>query len=336
MGIFDDPFGVYEDLTAPLTEAGVNPYAYDDWDEEFAEFADTTSLDPFEGWNPIADPAGVLSGTGAAGGEMGEEMQVVADPLDVFGHQADADQAAADLKAEEAKTLEQQWLNYIKKEYAPYSEVSRKAMGAQMGLVGLGGAGVREKFLAEIEADPLYRGKVRAGEEAVLRGSSATGGLRSGDASSALALQNQAILGQEIENRYSKLAGLSGLGFSGQQAMTTAGGASTSRYAGILGQQASGILAAGAAKREGMQGLVGGVVSMFSDERLKTCINKLGEKHGLPWYEWEWNQLASSAFDLYGTSEGHMASEVAIKYPDLIGVEKGFKTVNYGGFDDGV
>jgi len=76
---------------------------------------------------------------------------------------------------------------------------------------------------------------------------------------------------------------------------------------------------------------VGAIIGAFSDERLKTHINKLGTKHEMPWYSWVWNKLAFEKFGLQGAQVGHMATDVERKHPELIGWVDGYKTVNYGG-----
>lgn len=73
------------------------------------------------------------------------------------------------------------------------------------------------------------------------------------------------------------------------------------------------------------------LLTAFSDERLKTNINIIGYKHGLPWYSWVWNRLATKLFGLVGVDVGHMAHEVELKYPELVTLVDGYKTVNYGG-----
>lgn len=268
-------------------------------------------------------------------GSAWHKSQDIVDPLDLTGRKAALAQEEINRMGYESLAMQQDWMDYIKSEYAPYSEVAGKALEAQMGLAGLGGVpGQREAMLAEIEADPFYQAKLAAGEEAVMRGASATGGLRSGDTSSALALQNQMLLGQEIEGRYQKLAGLSGQGFMGQQAGTGFGGEALGGITGTLGTITSGLVAGQAAesdKQSGIMSLAGGVLSAFSDERLKTNIEQIGEKKGLPWYRWEWNDLAGKKFGLRGEAVGFMASDVELTHPECITKRDGYLMVNYGG-----
>ena len=262
----------------------------------------------------------------------------ISDPGDVFGGQAGAEGIkSSERLGMQSLGMQQDWMDYIKGMYEPFSDVATQALQAQVGLSGLGGGEQRQQMISDIEADPIYQAKLRTGEEAVLRGASATGGLRSGSASAALAQQSQALLGQEVSGRYNQLAGLSGQGFQGSQAMGTFGGETLGQMTGTLGSLASGQLAAGAAAQQRGSGILSGGLgalgAMFSDERLKTNIQMVGEKHGMPWYKWEWNETATNKFDLSGDAEGHMVSDVELKYPELVGSQDGYKTVNYEGMN---
>jgi hypothetical protein len=266
----------------------------------------------FQGSQDIVDPMGLMHDTKATReGKAYEQMM-----------------------GERAMSMQEDWMQYIKDQYAPYSEVAEKALGAQMGLTGLSGGDERERMLAEVEADPFYQAKLRAGEEAVMRGASATGGLRSGGTSAALASQNQLMLGRELEDRYQKLAGLSGQGFSGQTSGSQYGQSALSGLTGTMGTLASGSAAARAAeadKQSGLMGLAGGIISAFSDERLKTNVEQIGVKKGLPWYKWTWNDLAGKKFGLRGDAVGFMASDVELYKPECVTEKDGYLMVNYGG-----
>lgn len=290
---------------------------------------------------------GVFSPERAATGGLHEEdisseqadkwwnkSQDIVDPLDLTGRKAAQAQERAEALAYETLGMQKDWMDYIKSEYAPYSEVAREALTAQRGLAGLGGPEAQTQMISDIRADPFYQAKVGAGEEAVLRGASATGGLRSGDASAALAAQNQMLLDQEIGQRYNRLAGLSGQGFMGQEAGTRYGGAALGEITGTLGTIGSGMAAAQAAeadKQSGLMGLAGGVLSAFSDGRLKTNIREIGSRSGLPWYKWVWNDTAGRKFGLRGEAVGFMADDVEQKFPELVIMRDGYKTVVYGG-----
>jgi hypothetical protein len=261
----------------------------------------------------------------------------ISDPADVFGGQS----AAAGIESSErlgqqSMAMQQEWMNYLKSQYEPYSAVATDALSAQVGLSGLGGDEAKQQMIQDIQKDPLYRAKLAAGDDAVLRNQSATGGLRSGNTQSALAVQNQGMLSTEIDNRYNLLAGLSGQGFQGQQAMSAYGGQTIDQMSTTLGTMASGQIAAGAASAQRgsglLGGLIGGAASMFSDRRLKKSVTKVGTKHGLNWYSWVWNERAEKELGLFGSAEGHMADEVKAVQPELVIEHNGYETVNYGGF----
>ncbi|MCK5017101.1 MAG: hypothetical protein KAS32_08510 [Candidatus Peribacteraceae bacterium] len=104
-------------------------------------------------------------------------------------------------------------------------------------------------------------------------------------------------------------------------------------FAGLSGAQEGFQQVAQADAGQAQSGIsaVGTAISAFSDERLKTKVIKIGTKHKLPWYVWMWNDLAKELFGLEGTEVGHMATEVQEKYPRLVNIVSGYKTVNYGG-----
>lgn len=109
----------------------------------------------------------------------------------------------------------------------------------------------REAFLQGIQDDPLYAGMQEAGEEAILRGASATGGLRSGTANVNLARQNQALMRNIYSERVAGLQGMAGL---------PSGAAQIGQTMANIGQtQAQGIQAQGQAWQQGLQGVSGAV-----------------------------------------------------------------------------
>lgn len=81
--------------------------------------------------------------------------------------------------------------------------------------------------------------------------------------------------------------------------------------------------AAKAAKIGGIMGLAGGVLGMFSDDRLKEDVKFIGRRgDGLGVYQFKFN-------DDETVYEGVMASEVVLLYPDAISEVDGYKVVNY-------
>jgi|GEM_PF-1998777 len=106
----------------------------------------------------------------------------------------------------------------------------------------------REEFMTGLQQDPFYEQMVSTGEQAVLRGASATGGLRSGTASENLAAQNQAVLRNLYSQRVGQLQGLAGLPSNVSEIGQVMGG--------IGATQAQGQIGAAQARQQGIQGAV--------------------------------------------------------------------------------
>lgn len=208
-------------------------------------------------------------------------------------------------------------------------------------------------------ASPQYRTAVEQGENAVLRNASATGGLRSGNASDALAQANQnAFLGAynnaygEYQNQIQGLQGLASLPSNANniaQYMAGTGatlGQGLVNYGNTIGQgqvdaanaQAQGQIAAAQNKAQtsqnstnnmmGLAGLGMQAFSTFSDRRLKSNIEFTGEENGFRKYKWTWNKLASR-LGLRGSGSGVMADEVAKTNPEAVSLRDGFMVVDY-------
>jgi len=168
---------------------------------------------------------GLIPGVSAAGTEMAIEAT----------EKAAGTQAAAQMQA----------LEYLKEREAipqRYREAALTQLGGLYGLPGIEGApGVagREEFISGLREDPFYREQIRAGEEAVLRGASATGGLRSGGASEALARVSPELLRGVYQERIGGLRGLAGLPSYAPQIASAMGEIGRTRAAGIqaVGQQ---------------------------------------------------------------------------------------------------
>lgn len=121
-----------------------------------------------------------------------------------------------------------------------------------------------------------------------------------------------------------------------QQALNTAltiGGMAISGGLFSGGSAAAGSSAAGSAAATTAQGAIanGGISSMatmFSDERLKENMEKVGKIGELNLYEWDWKPQVKG---LVGTemSLGFKAQEVEEIYPDCVSEVHGIKKVNY-------
>ena len=231
----------------------------------------------------------------------------------------------------------------------PYVDVGPTALKQQQALIGLGGPEAEQAAIAALESGESFQAKVRQGEEAILQGASATGGVRGGNIQGALAQFRPAMLQAEIDRQYGRLAGLTTLGQQSAAGVGTAGiqtGARISALEGDIGSaQAGGALASGRALsgvfnlpaqflglQYGMRGSPGGagtvpdlsgIIPQFSDRRLKTNIQRISTRpDGLGVYEFEY---------IWGGGKhiGLMAQEVLGIYPDAVGSVGGYYTVDY-------
>ena len=103
---------------------------------------------------------------------------------------------------------QQQLMNMLK----PYRKAGTKGLNGQLDLLGLNGNDAQGAAIAALEGSPQFTSLVKSGENALLQNASATGGLRGGNTSAALAQFRPQMLSQIIESQYGKLAGLSALG----------------------------------------------------------------------------------------------------------------------------
>jgi len=120
---------------------------------------------------------------------------------------------------------------------SPYVTSGTGALTAQQDLLGLGGPEAQQQAILGIEQSPLFTSMVQQGEEAMLQGASATGGLRGGNIQGALAQYRPQILSQLIEAQYGKLGGLSQMGQSAAAGQGAAGISTGSNIANLLAQQ---------------------------------------------------------------------------------------------------
>lgn len=179
-------------------------------------------------------------------------------------------------------------------------------------------------------ASPFYTNAVKVGEESVLRNASATGGLRSGNVQDALAQTNQNAYLASYTNQLSGLQGMAQLPSNANNIAASMSGIGQTLAQGIVGGAQSSAAAsqnnfnnAAGAAQLGMQGY-----ETFSDIRLKTDIQLVGQKSGHKLYNWMWNE-AAAAMGLYGRSSGVIAQEVEKTHPEAVREVSGFKCVNY-------
>lgn len=255
----------------------------------------------------------------------------VSDPADVFGVRsgAAAAETAKDLGYKSA-AMQQEWMDYIKSQSEPFQESALRALPVQEAMIGLGEPGAQQAEVQKLMESPFYQSMLGQGEEAVGRNLSMTGGLRSGTANEALAQNSQNVLQSLYQNKLQNLGTLSGRGLQSQQLGQQGGAQALGDLTSTFGQIGNVGIGQAANQQNTAMGLAGMAASLFSDERLKTNINKIGEKNGLPFYEWEWNETAKEKFGLEGKEQGHMATDVELKYPDAVNIKDGYRFVDYG------
>lgn len=239
---------------------------------------------------------------------------------------------------------QQRGLDYLMEQERLPTKFREGALKTLAGVYGLpGGRGDQQQFIDEAIQSPLYKsimGGKDAGEEAILRSASATGGLRSGDVQSAMydyntQLQNKALL-ESYNQRLMGLGGMANLPSMAPQISGTMGQIGETHAMGqVAAQQAqkdrksnlvNTLLGVG---KLGVEAYSSGLLSsMFSDRRLKSKIQKIGEIEGQPWYEFTWNSVANK-LGLYGKTYGAMADEVFNRKPDAVFLKDGFLMVNY-------
>ncbi len=131
----------------------------------------------------------------------------------VMSNNAAGDAASAAAQGDQqAIAVQQQNMDMLNKMLKPWRQAGKMGLGGQLDLLGLNGNDAQAASIAALEKSPQFTSLVQSGENALLQNASATGGLRGGNTSAALAQFRPQMLSQIIESQYGKLAGLSALG----------------------------------------------------------------------------------------------------------------------------
>lgn len=140
------------------------------------------------------------------------------------------------------------------REYDPmlreYAQLGSDALAEQRALAGLGGFQAQKEALNAIRGGAEYQAMVDAGEEAILQNAAATGGLRGGNTQRALMEYRPQVMADLINQRYSRLGGLAGMGGNVAQQQALAGQQASGNLA-QLGQAAAAGQASGALQTGG-------------------------------------------------------------------------------------
>lgn len=231
--------------------------------------------------------------------------------------------AGQDARAEAAQAqldLNAKALNTLLSDLAPYRQAGASLIPAATGLATSPEA--QQAFLEEGGANQLLRGIARNSMMPALGGKAFSDELQTALDSSFMR-QGGDLLDQQLNRMLPTL----NLGQAAAAQTGTQGADLTADFGNILGAQT---MADAQAAQQGTSNVVGsvvGIASMFSDERLKQNIEKVGDYNGLNVYTWDWK---ANDLGLSGSSYGHMASEVKEKHPELVGESQGYMTVTYG------
>jgi hypothetical protein len=231
---------------------------------------------------------------------------------------AGAATAGAQISADAANRA----LDYLKEEEAIPQFFRKGSLNIIGGLSGLGDMAGQDA-VSKIKDSEIYKqvmSSKMAGEDAILRNASVTGGLRSGNTNDALARYSGDLEQQAFFQGLNSLQGLAQLPSNANNIA-----AATAGVGDILGQ---GRVASGQAIAAGRGALIAGISNAFSDKNLKQNIVSRGQKNGYNWYTWDWSEKAFQ-FGLHGSSEGVLAQEVLGINPDAVGIKDGYLTVNY-------
>lgn len=119
-----------------------------------------------------------------------------------------------------------------------YADPGQEAFGEQLALTGQLGPEAERAAIDNIRNGERFKTYQELGEESILNRAGVTGGLRGGRTQGALAEFSPALLQDLIDERYSKLGGITSLGYSTEDALARMGQASAAQQ-GAFGQQSA-------------------------------------------------------------------------------------------------
>lgn len=127
----------------------------------------------------------------------------------------------------------------IQQLFKPYVAAGGTALQRQMALIGATTPEEQQAAIRQIEMGPEFAALTRQGEEAILQGASATGGLRGGNVQAALAKFRPEVLSSLLNQQYQRLGDLTRVGqasAAGQAAQGQAFGANVGNLYAAQGQ----------------------------------------------------------------------------------------------------
>lgn len=137
-------------------------------------------------------------------GNLWDDITGVSAAKEAGSAQQATTQAALDLQREQ--------FGIMQGNLAPYMTAGTDALQSQQALAGALGPEAQQAAIASIQAGPGFQSALQQGETSILQNASATGGVRGGNTQGALAQYSPQLLNQAINQQYSQLGGLSGMG----------------------------------------------------------------------------------------------------------------------------
>lgn len=131
----------------------------------------------------------------------------------VIQGEAAKDASQAQVQSSEAAVEEQRrQFDIARGILQPYVDVGTPAVQEQQNILGLSGPEAQTSAYQAMLNSPEYQALAEAGEQGILQGASATGGLRGGNTQAALAEFRPQLLNQLIQQRFNNLGALTATG----------------------------------------------------------------------------------------------------------------------------
>lgn len=155
---------------------------------------------------------------------------------DITGQTAASEAAAAQTEAAQLAIEEQRrQFDAMQAGMSPYMQAGESALQQQQALSGALGPEAQQAAYDMIQSSPGFQSALQQGETSLLQNAAATGGVRGGNVQGALAQYSPQLLSQAIDQRYSQLGGLSGMGQASAAGVGTAGMGMAGNIGGLYG-----------------------------------------------------------------------------------------------------
>lgn len=143
---------------------------------------------------------------------------------DITGVTAAKEAAAAQAAGTEAGIAEQRrQFDTAQGLLSPYVEAGTGALEQQQALSGALGPEAQAAAYQSVQGSPGFQSALQQGETSILQNAAATGGVRGGNTQGALAQYSPQLLSQAIDQRYSQLGGLAGMGQASAAGLASGG-----------------------------------------------------------------------------------------------------------------